>query len=1654
MKKLFFTMILVSLFFYSEQAHAMTSGTTTTGSIVSGGTSTQSFSGTAGQGVVINAYASYRVIITIYKPDGSYWTYAENRFSGNLPATGTYSVVISAGVGGGSGAYSLYYVRGGGGVSNGTLNSGMSYSGTLSPNGLNSYQFTGSAGQGMVINTSASYNMYISIYAPDGSYWGYGSDSYSFNLPTTGTYTVVLESTNSAYSGSYNLYYVRGGGDVSNGTLNSGMSYSGTLSPNGLNSYQFTGNAGQGMIIHTSAPYNINISVYKPDGSYWTYGSGRYSGNLPTTGTYNVVLSAGVGGGSGSYNLYYVRGAGGVSEGTIVSTLPRTGTLQANGLQSYKFTGSAGNSLSISTTASYSRYIELYKPDGSYWAYGAGSFSATLPVTGDYIIAYYASSASTTGGYSITMTTPPVSVAATDPTKEGQDCLPCDPSPTKEVGDPINFDIGYLRETATDYNFGGLSFSRIYRSDSTWTDNTIGQLWRHNYARTLDIAGTAASMTDGTGATTHYTLSGSDWVPDDASTTATLQNDGSGGYIYTLPDNTVEKYNSSKQLTRIEYVGGGALNLAYNGSGQLLTVTNENGRQLGFTYSSGRVATVSTPDGTFSYSYDTNGNLETVTKPDTKTIGYHYENTTYTHALTGITDESGTRYATFTYDANGKAIQSKLAGNVSSTDIDYNSGQTSTTTNALGKDTTSYYTNILGVRQIIQEDSAATTHTVASSRYFNYDEKGRLVGKTDWENNTTSYEYDSRSNITKITKAPGAADQQITTITYDPTYNLPDLVTEDGKTTDYDYDTYGRLTSITITDTATSETRVTTYSYYANSTDGSGNVILGRLHQVDGPRTDVGDVTAYAYDTNFNLTTITNPLSQVTTITSRDSAGRPTAIEDPNGVETDLAYDTNGRLQSSTRAVGTALEAETTYDYDDNGDLTKVTLPNGSYLQYSYDGAQRLTGIEDTLGNTITYTLDNAGNITKQDIKDSSSTLKYTHQQVFDELSRIIQSIGASSQTANYAYDKNSNLTSYTDPNTNATSYAYDALQRLVTQTDALSGVATQGYNNLDDMTSVKDQRNNTTSYTYNAFGDVTGESSPDRGSISYTVDKAGNITQMTDARSIVTNYTYDALNRVTSVSYPSNTSLNATMSYDLASGCGAAPKGHLCSVTDAVGTIAYQYDDLGRMMQEKDTRGTHDLITAYTYDLDDNVLTITLPSGRVVTYTRNANGQVSGVSATVNGTSTTLASSIGYLPFGPLSGLTYGNSLTLSVTYDQDYNPTNRTVSGGIYNHTYDTDDNGNITQVGSETFSYDDLDRLHTDNPGTNITYSYDATSNRLTKNDGTTVTTTVPSGSNKISAVGANSYTYDAAGNITDDDTNAYTWNAAGNLATVNSTTGVYSYDYLHRRAKKVAGSTTTYYVYGPDGTLYGEYDSSGDFIREYVYLNEAPIAQIDTGTPEVLTYLHTDHLGTPRFGTNTGGTQVWSWTSDGFGVGSTSGSRTVNLRMAGQYYDAESGLFYNWNRYYNPVIGRYISSDPIGIAGGLNTFLYAEASPVMYNDPEGKIIPILLGAAVFVAYEFTPQPANAPGVSDQVYPEKPFAPLQNAATVAALSCTVAAGVGENSLLFSRAEGLLNRNPYFRVGWGWKGTKAEGNPVFRISIGNKKAPIHKHIDLWNAD
>ena len=149
----------------------------------------------------------------------------------------------------------------------------------------------------------------------------------------------------------------------------------------------------------------------------------------------------------------------------------------------------------------------------------------------------------------------------------------------------------------------------------------------------------------------------------------------------------------------------------------------------------------------------------------------------------------------------------------------------------------------------------------------------------------------------------------------------------------------------------------------------------------------------------------------------------------------------------------------------------------------------------------------------------------------------------------------------------------------------------------------------------------------------------------------------------------------------------------------------------------------------------------------------------------------------------------------------------------------------------------------------------------------------------------------------------------------------------------------------------------YDAEGNRIETLTRDPDGSLARrqaqaFDPLGSETPTYLHTDHLATPRLGTDQAGIPVWRWESPAFGDAPPSLQlRTVNLRFPGQYFDAETGLHQNWHREYDPRIGRYVQSDPVGLMGGSNSYAYVEADPVTYTDETGALP--WIAAAVWAA-----------------------------------------------------------------------------------------------------
>lgn len=749
---------------------------------------------------------------------------------------------------------------------------------------------------------------------------------------------------------------------------------------------------------------------------------------------------------------------------------------------------------------------------------------------------------------------------------------------------------------------------------------------------------------------------------------------------------------------------------------------------------------------------------------------------------------------------------------------------------------------------------------------------------------------------------------------------------------------------------------------------------LGQISSIDGPRTDVSDVTSYTYDAQGNLSKITNALGQVVTLANFDSQGHAQSLTDPNGVVTVLGYTPQGWLASSSIAGAT-----THYAYNAVGDLTQITAPDGSFLAYTYDDARRLIAVTNTLGETQNYTLDAMGNRTSVQVKDASGTLTRQQQRTYDELGRLLTQVGAGGQVTHYAYDLNDQLTRQTDARSNATNQAFDALGRVAQVTDPLGGITALTYNTDNQITQLVDPRSVTTKYVYDAEGYVLQIKSPDGGTSSFTYDAAGNVTQRIDPRGIVTTYQFDALNRLIAQHYPATPTLDVLYTYDQTDG-GNRGIGRLTSIQDPSGSVTYLYDDRGQRIAQNRVLKLAGLninaSTTSSYDAAGRVTQQGYPDNVSVNYARNNAGQLTAVSFTLNGQSFPVASNIAYVPFGPLKQLTWGNGQTLSRTYDQDYQLTAQTI--GNWQHQFGFDLVGNITSQqsnlwGAVQYQYDALNRLtREESANTRKDYALDAVGNRTQRTttdlaSGTvteTQTAIVATDSNRLVTLEGLTLPYDAAGNLQQHTTGLrYTYDDSGRMRAVYQAgaqpLAVFTYNHLGQRTLKltydpvssalVGGST---YLYGPEGEVIGQadYDSSGKHLvtRFWIWLDGMPLAQLELnysqGAPSgfQLVYLHPDHLNTPRLASTHQGI-VWSWISDAYGAAlpnedvAGSGTAThIPLRFPGQLYDAQTQLNYNYYRDYDANLGRYVQSDPIGLWGGLNTYGYADGNPVIFFD----------------------------------------------------------------------------------------------------------------------
>ncbi|WP_187308483.1 RHS repeat-associated core domain-containing protein [Lysobacter antibioticus] len=1188
------------------------------------------------------------------------------------------------------------------------------------------------------------------------------------------------------------------------------------------------------------------------------------------------------------------------------------------------------------------------------------------------------------------------------------------------VGNPCDVKTGEKFETQQDFDLGWIAFRRFYHSGSATSNGGFGPGWTHSLSTRLAIDGTSIGLIDSSGYQRRFRQDGPAYLATDDSGDRLVAN-GSDWSLHT--DGATLIFDNEGRALQLLLDSGISLSYSYDNYGRITRVTHTSGRSIELHYESSAIdspiSSISSEGTTlvsYTYLYEfpnfpTVGLIETATYADGKSRKYHYEDTRFTKHLTGVSTEDNARFSTFSYDERGRVISSVHAGGADGVSLTYTSAGGAVVTGALGQQEDYGLTSGSGAlpRKIsgFTDSRGSVTQTYADTAT---DFRRRLDTVTDRNGTQTKHAYAEASDPVTgqparthtVKEAVGLPQERSSTERRDIASNRTLLTQAGNRETRIVRNARLQPVTVTVRDTVSNQTRTTAYAYCEAADVAASNStcpILGLVKSVDGPRTDVNDITTFQYYGSDDSTCATQPalctyrkgdlrkvvdaLGRSTETFGYDPQGRPLSVADANGIVTDYEYHPRGWLTATkVRGADNSVETDdriTRVEYWPIGLVKRITPPGGAYITYTYDTAQRLTSVADKAGNKIQYTLDLAGNRKQEDTKTASGTLKRTLSRVFNTLGQLQTAKDSLAHATSFSYDADGNPDLTTDALNRVTNQDHDPLDRLSRTLQDVGGLAVETkleYNALDQVTKVTDPKGLNTTYGYNGFGDQIQLSSPDTGVTTYGYNSAGLLASKQDANDAQAHtYTYDALNRPKTISY-SGGAADVEYDYDTVNAvCTAGENFALGRVTAmrSDGTeLKYCYDRWGQLVRKVQTVGTRSFTLRYAYTSSGQVRSITYPDNALVDYVRNTLDQVTEVGIKpAGGVRTVLLNNAAYEPFGPATGWTYGNGRSLARTYDQDYRAKTilDSAAGGL-SLAYGYNEVGELTELkdGLQSaalakYDYDTLGRLKItrDGPtGTPLeTYDYDATGNRNSLlHGGITTSYTYPGTSHRLSNIGGVSRGYDAVGNTTSIGGTAreFVYNANDRMSQVKQA-GVVKASYRYNakgervsRADNATGAITGYTLYDEAGHWLGDYDANGATKQQAIWLSDAPVGLVvGAGVAQTLRYVQPDHLGTPRAVIDPSrNLAVWTWDAKGEAFGNNPPNQdpdqdgtafVFDMRFPGQRYDAATGLNYNYFRDYDASIGRYTQSDPIGLLGDISAYSYVSGSPLIATDPEG-------------------------------------------------------------------------------------------------------------------
>lgn len=674
--------------------------------------------------------------------------------------------------------------------------------------------------------------------------------------------------------------------------------------------------------------------------------------------------------------------------------------------------------------------------------------------------------------------------------------------------------------------------------------------------------------------------------------------------------------------------------------------------------------------------------------------------------------------------------------------------------------------------------------------------------------------------------------------------------------------------------------------------------------------TELSGQTSFAFATK-----ITNALGHVGYVQFDYYISNPVDTEDVNGIVTSGYFnDALDRPTQIRRAVGTEIQNQTTFAYDNELRVITTTRDQAT----NNDNVLVTKSLYDKLGRTVESRQYEGGSnyiaiqtrydafgrpfrVSKPFRPWQSESAVWTTQ-AFDALGRITAITSPDNAVVATSYD--ANAVTVTDPKLRKRKSIMDSLGRMkhvYEDPDGLNYLTSYAYDVFDNLVLVT-QGTQTRTFSYNSLGQLTSATNPENGTVSYQYDNEGNPIVRTDARNVSAHYSYDALNRPIRRWYNGSSSTAATTHnspalpsgvgtseeinyfYDAQSLPSGAPSfsrgfstGRQVAVTYGGSTAGdyWSYDALGRSVLKIQRTGSVNYQATATYNLANDTLAITYPSGRTANYLYDAAARTSNFSGNLgDGTTRTYASAFIYNSDNQVTQELFGTATPLyhKLQYNirsqlWDVRVSTAADAGGTWNrgclqYFYDgsygygtsgPDNNGNLLfantyvpldeqyngwAIHRQSYSYDALNRListteyftsnsQAESQQSVQSYTYDRWGNR-TINTGATNGTgvnnkafTVSTANNRLGVPSGQPgvMTYDAAGNLTSD-----TYSGAGSRAydaenKITSAWGgnnqaqLYSYDGSGQRIVRTVDGVATWHVYGIKGELLAEYAANG-------------------------------------------------------------------------------------------------------------------------------------------------------------------------------------------------------------------------------------------------